>query len=60
MATILEFRQGVERSGLPISRHGRSHDAEIVIFPGVRIERYEDAPSIVGLRPLEDDEDAES
>lgn len=39
MATILEFRQpsqddGKERVFVP------GHTAEIVIFPGVRIERY--------------------
>jgi hypothetical protein len=41
MATILQFRSEVGRGKPPITG-----DAEIIIFPGVRIERWEDAPKV--------------
>ncbi|MDX2159018.1 MAG: hypothetical protein SFW09_21145 [Hyphomicrobiaceae bacterium] len=42
MATILEFRaSGEELRQRPTRRIGRS--AEIVIFPGIRYERWQDA-----------------
>jgi hypothetical protein len=42
MATILEFRQGQKLSG---SRRGANQSpAEIIFFPGVRYERWDEAP----------------
>jgi hypothetical protein len=48
MATILEFRQGPRsnasrRNGMDTNRSDRL--AEIVFFPGVRYERWADAPA---------------
>jgi hypothetical protein len=43
MATILEFRQGQKLSGS--RRSANQSPAEIVFFPGVRYERWEDTPS---------------
>ena len=42
MATILEFRASQEKSAKSVGRR-RGDAAEIVIFPGVRYERYEAA-----------------
>lgn len=44
MATIIEFRSGM-RSGAhpPSGRHRGAASAEIVFFPGVRYERWEEA-----------------
>jgi hypothetical protein len=45
MATILDFRSAAER---PRGRHGRvrsASSAEVVLFPGVRYERWDDAPA---------------
>lgn len=42
MANILEFRQGQRASGA--HRNGLSQPAEIVFFPGVRYERWEETP----------------
>jgi hypothetical protein len=39
MATILEFRSESERGPARVARR-RRRTAEIVIFPGVRYERY--------------------
>jgi hypothetical protein len=47
MATILEFRQGHRSYGSHLGgsqRGGSSTPAEIVFFPGVRYERWEDTP----------------
>ncbi|MBK9077740.1 MAG: hypothetical protein WBP38_06510 [Hyphomicrobium sp.] len=41
MATILEFRQGPRNVG-KLSRNAAATPAEIVFFPGVRYERWED------------------
>jgi hypothetical protein len=41
MATILQFRAGVERAKPPVTG-----GAEIIIFPGVRIKRGEEAPKL--------------
>ena len=40
MATILEFRTSGEEGASPRSRRRRGRTAEIVIFPGVRYERW--------------------
>lgn len=40
MATILEFRQGQRTSGS--SHSGHNVPAEIVFFPGVRYERWDE------------------
>ena len=45
MVTILEFRQPeIDREGSDVSRapvkHPKGRSAEIIIFPGVRIERH--------------------
>ena len=57
MATILNFRTQTNRLSMT-GLSGRSGaDAEIVIFPGIRIERYEDGPPSANLRPLEDDDE---
>lgn len=42
MATILEFRQGLRAHGQ--QRNGAAVPAEIVFFPGVRYERWEETP----------------
>lgn len=44
MATILEFKAGSDFSPKPakLRLRGRARSAEIVIFPGVRYERWED------------------
>lgn len=48
MATILEFRSEAEKSPAKAGRR-RRRSAEIVIFPGVRYERYgDDAPAARG------------
>jgi hypothetical protein len=41
MATILQFRTGVKRAKPPVAG-----GAEIIIFPGVRVERWEDAAKL--------------
>jgi hypothetical protein len=43
MATILEFRQGERRNAS--RRSGSDTPAEIVFFPGVRYERWAEAPA---------------
>jgi hypothetical protein len=43
MATILEFRQGQRTLGA--QRRGATMPAEIVFFPGVRYERWEEPTS---------------
>jgi hypothetical protein len=42
MATILEFRHGMRLNGS--RRNGTEAPAEIVFFPGVRYERWQDEP----------------
>ena len=42
MATILEFRASHEEAAQRPRRH-KVHSAEIVIFPGIRYERWRDA-----------------
>ena len=44
MATILEFRASQEPSK-PAHGRRKRRSAEIVIFPGVRYERWSDAPA---------------
>jgi hypothetical protein len=46
MATILDFPQGGTDPDGTRARAGRSHGdtAEIVLFPGVRYERWEEPP----------------
>lgn len=44
MATILEFRASQESEQKPKARR-RRRSAEIVIFPGVRYERWVDEPA---------------
>ena len=49
MATILEFRASSSEKTVKIGRRRRNRrSAEIVIFPGVRYERWADAPDAVG------------
>ena len=43
MATILEFRQGQRQNAS--RRNGFDTPAEIVFFPGVRHERWEEKPA---------------
>ena len=43
MATILEFRQGQRKNAS--RRSGFDTPAEIVFFPGVRYERWEEKPA---------------
>lgn len=54
MVTILEFRQPeIDREGPDVARalvnHPKGRSAEIIIFPGVRIERHPkpESPSVV-------------
>jgi hypothetical protein len=42
MATILEFRSDVQQASSKVGRRRRK-SAQIVIFPGVRYERHDDA-----------------
>ena len=47
MVTILEFRQPeIDREGSDVTRatvkHPKGRSAEIIIFPGVRIERHKE------------------
>lgn len=53
MGTILEF-PAARQQGERRSTDGLSGGAEIVIFPGVRIERWsdEDTPSRSGFEPV--------
>ena len=55
MATILNFRTQNSRISPAGLSSRQSADAEIVIFPGIRIERHEDGPPAYSLRPLESD-----
>ena len=48
MATILAFRPGAERTQPAGHRLAALGDAEIVIFPGVRYERWADTPDNAG------------
>lgn len=51
MATILEFRASSEE-GVTRSRRRKGRTAEIVIFPGVRYERWRDPePSSESSKP---------
>jgi hypothetical protein len=44
MATVLEFRYPAQtRAYARSNRNGRTTSAEIVLFPGVRYERWEEA-----------------
>ncbi len=44
MATVLEFRSATRASAFATgNRNGRTTSAEIVFFPGVRYERWQDA-----------------
>jgi hypothetical protein len=43
MATILEFRHGLKPGNA--RRNGFTTSAEIVFFPGVRYERWEEEPA---------------
>lgn len=43
-ATILEFRSDIEKAPAKGTRR-RRRSAEIVIFPGVRYERHDEAPT---------------
>jgi hypothetical protein len=42
MATILEFRDRSTRTDVTSGKTVRGGPAEVVIFPGVRYERYEE------------------
>ncbi len=44
MATILDFRPAEGKIGSSQSGEGRRSPCEIVIFPGVRYERWETSP----------------
>ena len=44
MATILEFRGSGARSGAAKPTKGRRASAEVIIFPGIRVE-YHDEPA---------------
>ncbi|MGD9804748.1 MAG: hypothetical protein AB7E81_23210 [Hyphomicrobiaceae bacterium] len=48
MATILEFRASDERFLRP--RHHKSGSAEIVIFPGIRYERWREREAVSEVR----------
>lgn len=51
MATILEFRSGSRTSAFATTdRNGRATSADIVFFPGVRYERWEDAAQEAKLK----------
>ena len=53
MATILEFRTHPRLAGLQhMASRAHSTPAEIVFFPGVRYERWDDSPAETsGKRP---------
>ena len=54
MADILEFRASSEQAPKPRTRR-RRRTAEIVIFPGVRYERWTDGPQDSGGKPVKRD-----
>lgn len=44
MATILEFQRGTRKAKAD-GAAGARRDGEVVLFPGVRYERWSDAPA---------------
>jgi hypothetical protein len=45
MATILEFRMREETAGADVDVSAPTQFGEVIIFPGVRYERYEEQPT---------------